>query len=88
MAKMTEAQLRALGMIEPAPMLRGTFLSGWGPRQSGYGAYRIDVAEATANKLLSLGLIERRDVEGNPRASTIRITDAGRLALTEAGKQP
>lgn len=79
MARLSEAQKRALVSIAPVPMGRGIFLSGWGP--CGFRARRVTVSEATANKLISLGLIERWDVEGDSRAATIRITEAGRLAL-------
>ena len=57
---------------------------GWGPHKYGYGAHRVDIREATANKLISLGLVERWDVEDDPRASTIRITDAGLAALARS----
>lgn len=80
MPNLSDAQIRALKEIEPAPMKRG-FFSGWGPMKHGYGAHRVKVVEATANKLVSLGLIERWDIDGDPEGSTIRITDAGRAAL-------
>lgn len=80
--KLSGTQLEALRMIAPKPMKRGLF-SGWGPHKHGYGAHRVDVREATANKLISLGLVERWDVEGDPDASTLRITDAGRSLLAQ-----
>jgi hypothetical protein len=78
--RLTKAQIDALKLCAKEPQKRG-FFSGWGPHHYGYGAQRIDIREATANKLLSLGLVERRDVEDAPRESTIRITPAGLAAL-------
>jgi hypothetical protein len=72
-----------LKLIEPKSMLRGLF-SGWGPHKYGSGAHRVDVGEATANRLPSLEVIERIDVVGNPEASSIRITAAGRAMLASA----
>lgn len=86
MAKLTETQMHAPALIAEGPMKRGLF-SGWGPHKYGYGAHRIDVREATANKLLSLGLIERWDVENDDASSTVRITDAGRAALSQDVKE-
>lgn len=56
-------------------------MSGWGPRQFGHGCNRVDIREATANKLISLGLAERYEVEGDPRAATLIITADGIDAL-------
>lgn len=83
MGKMTEAQMTALQLIAKQGPLKRGFFSGWGPHKYGYGAHRIDVGEATANRLISLGLIERWDVEDSPCESTIRITPAGRSALEQ-----
>lgn len=80
MKKLSDTQWEALKMLAEKPLERG-FFSGWGPRHYGYGAHRIDVREATANRLISLGLAERWEVEDDPRAATLRITPAGRVAL-------
>lgn len=81
--KLSDAQIEALKLMAKEPQKRDSFNSGWGPHHYGSGAYRIDIREVTANKLISLGLAERRDVEGDDLSSTIRITDAGRTALAE-----
>lgn len=81
--KLSDAQIRALKEIAPAPLKRG-FFSGWGPTKHGYGAHRVKVVEATADKLISLGLVERRDVDSDPKGATIQITDAG-LAILNQG---
>jgi len=79
--KLTDAQTRALKRLSDGPAARGFFLSGWGPQKHGYGAHRVDITEATANGLISRGLAERWEVEGDESAATLRITDAGRTAL-------
>ena len=80
---LSDAQAEALKLMLEEPQKRGIFNSGWGPRHFGHAAHRVDIREATANKLISLGFAERRDVEGDRLASTIHITDAGRAALAE-----
>lgn len=78
--KLTGTQLAALRLVAKGPMARGLF-SGWGPRHHGYGAHRIDVREATANKLIALGAVS---VVGAGNDATLVITDAGREALRDA----
>lgn len=79
-AKLSEAQRVALTRLTQGSVTRG-FWSGWGPT-GGASCPRIEIREATANRLISLGLAERIDVEGDDSASLLRITDAGRAALS------
>jgi len=80
---LSDAQAEALKLMLKEPQKRGIFNSGWRSRHFGYGVHRIDIREATANKLISLGFAERRDVDGDPLAATIHITDAGRAVLAK-----
>jgi len=80
MTKLSDAQRQALEKLSVGALKRGLF-SGWGPLHHGSGAHRIEVHEATADKLISLGLAEPFLINGDPKSATLYITEAGRRAL-------
>ena len=79
-SKLTPSKLRALDIVAEARDVR-----------VGELAERVGIDETTATRLVDrleeLGLVERRSVAGDRRATVVALTASGRALVAEVGRQ-